>query len=185
MTKPTKWVCAKRRLRSAWASAQSDQSSLYAQWVAKGPRFLHADSEGSDHTVFFFFMSRLKYGISICISEKHSDWSVPEKQWSCKILRRTKSPCTCPELHGQSKALGQDLFVLIFGQVLTEDAKYMLYALAESEWIVSSDSLGCLGAKGPTERRKPKVGKKAMIRNRYNRIPHPSLNTKRERDTYN
>ena len=26
MTKPTKWVCAQRRLRSAWASAQSDPS---------------------------------------------------------------------------------------------------------------------------------------------------------------
>ena len=26
MTKPTKWVCARQRLRSAWASAQSDQS---------------------------------------------------------------------------------------------------------------------------------------------------------------
>ena len=26
MTKPTKWVCAQWRLRSAWASAQSDQS---------------------------------------------------------------------------------------------------------------------------------------------------------------
>ena len=26
MTKPTKWVCAQRRLRSAWAPAQSDQS---------------------------------------------------------------------------------------------------------------------------------------------------------------
>ena len=26
MTKPTKWLCAKQRLRSAWASAQSDQS---------------------------------------------------------------------------------------------------------------------------------------------------------------
>ena len=26
VTKPTKWVCAQRRLRSAWASAQSDQS---------------------------------------------------------------------------------------------------------------------------------------------------------------
>ena len=26
MTKPTKWVCAQRRLRSAWASAQSDKS---------------------------------------------------------------------------------------------------------------------------------------------------------------
>ena len=29
------------------------------------------------------------------------------------------------------------------------------------------------------------VDKKAMIRNRYNRIPHPALNTKRERDTHN
>ena len=27
-TKPTKWLCAQRRLRSAWASAQSDQSSM-------------------------------------------------------------------------------------------------------------------------------------------------------------
>ena len=26
MTKPTKWLCAQRRLRSAWASAQSDQN---------------------------------------------------------------------------------------------------------------------------------------------------------------
>ena len=39
-----------QRLRSAWASAQSDQSSLCAQWVAKDPSFLHADSEDSDQT---------------------------------------------------------------------------------------------------------------------------------------
>ena len=26
MTKPTKWLCTQQRLRSAWASAQSDQS---------------------------------------------------------------------------------------------------------------------------------------------------------------
>ena len=26
MTKPTKWLCTQRRLRSAWASAQTDQS---------------------------------------------------------------------------------------------------------------------------------------------------------------
>ena len=50
MTKPTMWLCAQRRLRSVWASAQSDQSSLWAQWVAKGPSFLHADSEDSDQT---------------------------------------------------------------------------------------------------------------------------------------
>ena len=42
MTKPTKWVCAQRRLRS--------ESLLCTQWVAKGPRFLHADSEDSDQT---------------------------------------------------------------------------------------------------------------------------------------
>ena len=43
MTKPTKWLCPQRRLRSAWASTQSDQYSLCAQWVAKDPSFLHAD----------------------------------------------------------------------------------------------------------------------------------------------
>ena len=31
-------------------SAQSDQSSLCAQWVAKDPSFLHADSEDTDQT---------------------------------------------------------------------------------------------------------------------------------------
>ena len=51
MTKPTKWVCAQRRLRSAWASIQSNQeSSLCAQWVAKDPSFLHAHSEDSGQT---------------------------------------------------------------------------------------------------------------------------------------
>ena len=34
-----------RRLRSAWASTQSHQSLLCAQWVAKDTSFLHADSE--------------------------------------------------------------------------------------------------------------------------------------------
>ena len=41
---------AQRRLRSAWAFAQSDQSSMCAQWVATNPRFLHADSKDSDQT---------------------------------------------------------------------------------------------------------------------------------------
>ena len=50
MTKPTKWLYAQRRLRSAWASTQSEQSSLCAQWVAKDPSFLHADSEDPDQT---------------------------------------------------------------------------------------------------------------------------------------
>ena len=45
MTKPTKWVCAQRRLRSAWS-----EYSLCAQWVAEDSIFLHADSEDSDQT---------------------------------------------------------------------------------------------------------------------------------------
>ena len=49
MTKPTKWLCAQWRLRSALASAQSE-SSLCAQWVAKEPNFLHVDSEDSDQS---------------------------------------------------------------------------------------------------------------------------------------
>ena len=48
--KPTKWVCTQGRLRSAWATTQSDQSSLCVQWVAKDPSFLHVDSEDSDQT---------------------------------------------------------------------------------------------------------------------------------------
>ena len=42
MTKPTKWLCAQQRLRSAWASAPVG--------VAKDQRFLHWDSEDSDQT---------------------------------------------------------------------------------------------------------------------------------------
>ena len=44
-------MCAQRRLRSAWASAQFDQSLRSAlNGVAKDPRFLHADSEDPDQT---------------------------------------------------------------------------------------------------------------------------------------
>ena len=40
MTKPTKWVCAQRRLRSAWASAQSSES-LLSSWRNIGPLPTH------------------------------------------------------------------------------------------------------------------------------------------------
>ena len=50
MTKPTKWVCAQRRLGSAWASAQSDQSSLSA-WRKLGSLATHwVPHEDSDQT---------------------------------------------------------------------------------------------------------------------------------------
>ena len=37
MTKPTKWLCAQQRLRSAWASAQSDQSLRCPHEESLGP----------------------------------------------------------------------------------------------------------------------------------------------------
>ena len=40
--------CAHSEDRSAWASAQSDQSSLCDQWVAKDPSFSRAEREDSD-----------------------------------------------------------------------------------------------------------------------------------------
>ena len=48
MIKQTKWMCSQQRLRSAWASTLSDQSSLCSQWVAKDPNFLHANSKDSE-----------------------------------------------------------------------------------------------------------------------------------------
>ena len=49
MTKPTKWVCAQWRLRSAWASAQSDQE--LSTWRKLGSLATHwAHSDDSDQT---------------------------------------------------------------------------------------------------------------------------------------
>ena len=50
MTKPTKWLRKAKTqinldIRPVWS-----ESPLCAQWVAKGPSFLHADSEDFDQT---------------------------------------------------------------------------------------------------------------------------------------
>ena len=47
-TKQQNGMFTQRRLRSAWASTQSDQSLLWAQWIAPDPSYLHMDSEDSD-----------------------------------------------------------------------------------------------------------------------------------------
>ena len=69
MTKPTKWLCAQRRLRSAWASSLSswrDLGSLathWAQWrLWSDWADAQADSLKWSHTHFVgFVMSRLIY----------------------------------------------------------------------------------------------------------------------------
>ena len=49
-THTTNGMCTQQRLRSSWASSQSDQSLLCIHWVAKDPSFLHMDREDSDQT---------------------------------------------------------------------------------------------------------------------------------------
>ena len=51
VTKPTKWhVCTAKTQISLGIRPVRSESSLCAQWVAKDPSFLHADSEDTDQT---------------------------------------------------------------------------------------------------------------------------------------
>ena len=43
-------MCVQQGFRSACISAQTEQSSLYAVWIAKDPKLLDADSDDSDQT---------------------------------------------------------------------------------------------------------------------------------------
>ena len=50
MTKPTKWLCAQRKLRSAWASTQSDQSLRYPHEKKLGSLATHWAQAKTDQT---------------------------------------------------------------------------------------------------------------------------------------
>ena len=50
LTPFNKWATSWQNQQNDCASAQSDQSSLRAHWIAKDPSFLHADSDDSDQT---------------------------------------------------------------------------------------------------------------------------------------
>ena len=82
MTKPTKWVCAQWRLRSAWASAQSDQSSLSAwrKLVSLATHWVHiedSDQTGRMPRLIWVFAGRTLtlLVLSCCGSFKVSDWN--------------------------------------------------------------------------------------------------------------
>ena len=84
-------MCAQRRLRSARTSAQSDQSSLCTQWVAKDPRFLHADNEDSDQTGW---MSRL-----ICRRWRTCHFVGFVMRWLSYRMGITCTPCFISRLY--------------------------------------------------------------------------------------
>ena len=103
MTKPTKWLCAQRRLRSAWACAQ---------WVAKDPSFLRADNEDSDQigrmprlilvfagrTVILLILSR--GGSYVLCSRPFQKWVLKEPAHEIMVLitpggqRKLRQACT-------------------------------------------------------------------------------------------
>ena len=91
MTIPTNWVCAQRRLRSAWASAQSDQTvfavRMKKHWVLSYPlsaqRGLWSDWANAQadlslrwaHSHFVgFVMSRLRWTSPILSEPHQSRW---------------------------------------------------------------------------------------------------------------
>ena len=87
MTKPKYGMCAQRRLRLAWASAQSDQFSLCAQWVAKDPSFLHADSEDPDQTGWSDQFSLCAQWVAKDPSFLHADSEDPDQTgWMPRLI---------------------------------------------------------------------------------------------------
>ena len=74
ISKPTNWLCAQRRLRSAWASTQSDQSSLSA-WKKFGSLATHwAHSEDSDQTRRIVILLVLSWGGSFSFFLHKNIW---------------------------------------------------------------------------------------------------------------
>ena len=101
MTKPTKWLCSQRRLRSAWASAVWSESSLCAHWVAKDPSFIHADSEDwsdwadtqadlslrSTHLPFCWFCHEAAHFINPWILSSTMHFDTPDDTCKFQIVR--------------------------------------------------------------------------------------------------
>ena len=121
-------MCTRRRLKSALALAQSDQSSLYAQWVAKVPNFLHVKNDDSDQTgwmprliwvfagptchLFGFVMHRLIFSI-LYLWAKHLSRNVRKQTF--RRVRRTKTQISLCVRAGWSEYLhsGARNFVLL------------------------------------------------------------------------
>ena len=111
MTKPTKWVCAQRRLRSAWASAQSDQSLrcpheeyLVLSYPLSALRRLWSDWVDAQadlslrwaHTHFVgFVMSQLKLNFifSWCARDKSFIARKPEVHSILLVVKKTLKKC--------------------------------------------------------------------------------------------
>ena len=116
MTKPKKWLCVQRRLRSAWASAQSDQSLRFPHEESLGPlRRLWTDwADAQDdlnlrwaHCHFVgFVMSRLKCFLEIDRCKTDSSEVRQDRYYMSPVKRicvfehsvMTNFNCACPAI---------------------------------------------------------------------------------------
>ena len=111
MTKQTKWVCAQRRLRSAWASVHSDQSlrcpheeSLGLSYPLSARRRLWSDladvladlSLRCAYTHFVgFVMSRLKLFLPLLTADRFIIWAGPWGNESYVICEQQRHRSAC------------------------------------------------------------------------------------------
>ena len=92
-------MCSQRRLRSAWASAQSDQSSLSA-WRKLGSLASHwAHSEDSDQTgrmprLIWVFAGRTCHFVGVVMRRLRSIWW-HRKIWERNLLLWMKGTWSC------------------------------------------------------------------------------------------
>ena len=81
MTKPTKWLCAQRRLRSVWVSAQSDQPLLCAL-------------NGQLRTqAFFMRTAKTLIRLGGCPGWSESSLGTHSFCWFCHVMAQMTFPC--------------------------------------------------------------------------------------------
>ena len=126
MTKPTKWLLQANtqiRLGRCWA-----ESSLCAQWVAKDPSFLHADSEDFDQTgrmprLIWVFAGRTLILLvlschgshvktkgfyeNVCWFDTYTIWSIIKKMESLKTSNGPRHSKTCLMPYANNKGADQ------------------------------------------------------------------------------
>ena len=94
-TKPIKWpVCPVKIQISLGICPIWSESSLCAQWVAKDPRFLHADSEDSDQTgrmprLIWVFARRTCHFTAVPQYKEQSSHKLWGKTSATMLLRKT------------------------------------------------------------------------------------------------
>ena len=125
MTKPTKWLCAQWRLRSAWASVQSDQSALWSHWVAMDPRFLHADSEDTHQT-------------DGCPGWSESSLGAHSFCWFCHVVAHIMKGSALDRLHAWSHWSAQSWLATLLPSLIASSGPF--YSLRPQKvWITIWD----------------------------------------------